>query len=289
MNPKFKIPRKKSSKKTTKSKVVSNSKKIKELVKSVNATVENKIQKFNGVYVDSPKSQQPSFTGPLYLYNACLGTGASTWLGPQGTPNFTDLQGFTWGQGVQSDQRIGRYLFLKHTTMNMRIGMNSVPKMVCPTQFRIVVFKAKRNAAFGSSGGNPNADLFLNNDGTAIGVNVASAVETRTFEFMNMLVNKRNYEVHTDKKIILQPSNVTVQGSASIVTPFSTKYPPEATFQFKLPHNTKAAFPPGNFGEPLDLNYQYCVQVIAAPLGSTTAAADDWHISFRGTVSCVDS
>lgn len=274
--------------KTTKAKVKENSKKIQELIKEKKQETEYKIQPLRGVYNDIPKNQQGNLTGPLYYYNACLGKPAVTWLGPTGAANFQGLDGFTWDQGVLSNQRVGRYLFFRHTTMNMRLNMISVPNVASPTQFRVIVFKAKRNAAFGTSGGNPNADLFINNSGDNIGVNVSSAVDTRTFEFMNMLTNKRNYNIIHDKKVILQPTLATVTGGSNVVTPLSTKFPPEVTFNLKLPHNEKVSFAPGNFQEPQDLNYQYCVQVIAAPYGSTSAAADDWRISFRGTVSAID-
>lgn len=262
---------------------------IKELEKKSKEGTEIKIQKLEGLYLGTPKPQNPALTGPLYYHASCLGLPASTWIGPQGgATNFYPLQGFTWPQGVQSNQRIGRYLFLKHTTMNVRLNMISPVKGDFATQFRIIVFKAKRNAAFGTSGGNPNEDLFLDSAGNPMGVNTSSDVDTRTFEFMNMIVNKRNYDVHMDKKVILQPQHITVQGSNAIVSPLSTNYPQEYTFPLTLKHNSKAAFPPGNYGEPLDLNYQYCIFVIASPYGNTNTGADNWRISLRGTVSCID-
>jgi len=279
---------KQNKKKSVKSKVNANTKKINELIKEKKDETEYKIQALRAVYSGIPKPQQGTFTGSLYYYNACLGSPATTWLGPAGTANFTALQGFTWDQGVLSNERIGRYLYFRHTTMNMRLNMVPVANSASPTQFRVVVFKAKRNSALGSGGGNPNADLFINNSGDNIGLNVSSAAETRTFEFMNMLTNKRNYNIIMDKKVILQPTLASVTGGSNVVTPFSTKFPPEMTFNLKLPHNEKVSFAPGNFSNPQDLNYQYCVQVIAAPFGSTTAAADDWRISFRGTVSAID-
>ncbi len=290
MKDKFKVKRQRKPK-TVKAKVADNTKKINELVKENKQSVENKIQGLRAIYDGQPKSQQSTFTGPLYYYNACLGKPASTWIGPSGggTPNYTGLEGFTWGQGVGSDQRIGRYLYFKHTTAQLRLNMTPVVESGSPTQFRIVVFKAKRNAAFGTSGGNPNNDLFLNNSGTPIGLNVVSVANTRSFEFMNMLVNKRNYNVYMDKKVVLQPTLAAIQGGSNVVTPFSTSYPPEYNTTLKLKHEEKVSFAPGNFSEPQDSNYQYCISVISAPYGSTSMAAEDWKFSMRGTVSCVDS
>jgi len=285
---KKKISRKVSSrKKTTSSKVSSNSKKINELVKTMNNVAEQKIQSLANIYQAKPKPQMvlPA-VGPLYYYNMCLGDPATTWLGPNNQPNFQALAGFQWPQGTGPNQRIGRYLFFKHTTMQLRLSMLNTPSNASPTQFRIVVFKAKRNSALGTGGGNPNDDLFLSNDGRALGLNNLSVAESRSFEYMNMLVNKRNYSVVLDTKCILQPSLVAIQG-ATPVAPLSTGYPCEKTFSLQLKHDAKVAF--GNFNNPLDLNYQYCVQVIAAPMGEAEVLADDWRISARGTVSCIDS
>lgn len=277
----------KSIKKSTKSRVTSNTKKINTLVATMNNVAEQKIQSLANIYQAKPKPQEalPS-TGPLYYFNACLGDPATTWLGPNGQGNFEGLDGFQWPQGTGSNQRIGRYLFLKHTTMQMRLAMLNTPSNPTPTMFRVIVFKAKRNSALGSAGGNPNDDLFLANDGRALGVNNTGSTESKTFEYMNMLINKRNYSVIMDTKTILQPSLVAVQGSNPVM-PLSTSYPPEKTYNLTLKHNSKTAF--GQFNQPLDLNYQYCVQVISAPIGQVDVLADDWRISFRGTVSCIDS
>ncbi len=271
---------------TTKGKVATNTKKINDLVKTMNNVAENKLKALENVYLGKPKSQQATIGGPLYYYASCLGNPASTWLGPNGQQNFQGLDGFQWEQGTGPNERIGRYLFLKHTTMQLRLNMLTTPSNGSPTQFRIIVFKAKRNSALGSAGGNPSDDLFLNNSGTSIGINTSSIEESRTFEFMNMLINKRNYSCYMDKKVILQPSLIAVQGSAPVV-PLATNYPPEATFNLSLKHNSKTAFT--NFDQPQDLNYQYCTMVIAAPYGSTSIDANDWRISLRGTVSCIDS
>ncbi len=274
-------------KKSTKSRVSSNTKKINALVTTMNNVAEQKIQSLANIYQAKPKPQEaPPATGPLYYYNACLGNPAQTWVGPTGQPNFEGLDGFQWSPGTGSNQRIGRYLYLKHTTMQMRLAMLNTPQNATPTMFRTIVFKAKRNSALGSAGGNPNDDLLLDNSGRALGVNNTGSQDSKTFEYMNMLVNKRNYSVVLDTKCILQPSLVAVQG-ATPVMPLSTSYPSEKTYSLKLNHNSKTAF--SNFNAPLDLNYQYCIQVLSAPMGNVTTLADDWRISFRGTVSCIDS
>lgn len=286
---------KRGAKKSTKAKVVSNTAKINELTKTMNNSVEQKIQTLSNIYQAKPLPQlvAPAL-GPLYYYNACLGdapltpapANAPLWPGPNGQSNFNGLAGFQWPQGTGPTQRIGRYLYLKHTTMQMRLAMLNTVSNATPTQFRVIVYKAKRNAAAGTGGGNPNEDLFLNNEGRALGINNLGIVESKSFEYMNMLVNKRNYTIVSDTKCILQPSTIAVQG-ANPVGVISTAYPPEKTFSLKLTHNSKTAF--SNFNAPLDLNYQYCVSVIAAPLGQVDTRADDWRISFRGTVSCMDS
>lgn len=281
-------PRKTIRKKTTKGKVATNTKKINALVKTMNNVAEQKVQSLVNFYLEKPKPQVnlPS-VGPVYYHNSCLGNPATTWLGPNGQSNFSALDGFQWAQGTGPSERVGRYLFLKHTTAQLRIDMLPAVLNSSPTQFRVIVYKAKRNSALGSAGGNPNEDLFIDNAGRIFGFNNSSVEESRSFEFMNMLINKRNYSCVMDKKFILQPSVSAVQGGSNVVTPLSTVYPCEKTLSLRLNHNSKTAF--SNFNQPLDLNYQYCTTVIAAPLGAATIAANDWRISMRGTVSCIDS
>jgi len=87
--------RKTSAKKSTKKKVDSNTKKITEIVKTMNNVAEPKVQSLANVYGDSafPVEVPPAF-GPLYYRNYCLGAPAATWVGPTGSNNFTGLDGF---------------------------------------------------------------------------------------------------------------------------------------------------------------------------------------------------
>lgn len=283
-----KVTYKRKTKKATKSKVASNSARITNLAKTMNQGIERKIKGLEAIYLGKPKNQQSGSVGPLYFYNACLGNPPSTWEGPNGQQSFQGLDGFQWKQGTGPNERIGRYLYLKHTNMNLRLNMLATPQKSGPTQFRVIVFKSKRLTGETSEIiGNPNSDLFIDNQGNSIGINVSSIEESRSFEFMNMLINKRNYTCVMDKKVVLQPSLISVQGGSNVVSTLSTNYPPEVNFSMKLKHESKTAFT--NFDQPLDLNYQYCVQVISAPYGSATGVADDWRISLRGTVSCIDS
>ncbi len=278
-----------SKKRKTSAKRTTVSKQIKDVVKSMNQISELKVQSLTNVYDSSPSPVQPlPLTGPLYYRNYCLGTPAANWLGPSGATGFTGLDGFQWQQGTAADRRIGKYLFLKHTTSQLRINCVSPTRYGTALQFRVIVYRAKRNSPLGTAGGNPCDDLFINNSGREIGINNNATNASRSFEYMNMIVNKKNYMVVKDEKFILQPSVQQVNGGSNLVSAFSQTYPPEKTISMELKHNSKTAFS-DTTNQPLDLNYQYCVSIISAPYGNATDNSSDWRSSIRGTISCLDN
>jgi len=252
--------------------------------------VELKLKALRSAHQISPAAQTPaggSASNIVWYQNYCLGQPATSWTGPTGSGNFLGLSGFTWVQGASNGQRIGRYLNLKHTTCNLRIACDNVASLACPIRFRVIIYKAKRNAALGSGGGNPNTTLFLGTEGQELGINNSYTGDSVSMEFMNMLVNKRNFDVHTDTQFVLASHTYSVQGGSNIVTPISLGYPAEKNMLLRLPHNEKTSFGPGNV--PDDLNYQYCMTILSMPYGDNTAVtANKWKSNVRGVVSATD-
>jgi len=250
--------------------------------------VELKLKPLRAANQVTPLAQATTGTASniVWYQNYCLGTAATSWTGPTGVGNFTNLEGFTWPQGPAQGERIGRYLNLKHTTCNLRVACNNLASPACPIRFRVIIYKAKRNSSLGSAGGNPNVNLFLNLDGTQRGINNSYTGDSVSMEFMNMLVNKRNYDVHTDTQFVLASHTYSVQGGSNIVTPISQGYPAEKNLLLRLNHNEKTSF---TGDQPDDLNYQYCMTILSMPYGDNTAvSARGWKSNVRGVVSATD-
>ncbi len=251
--------------------------------------VEIKLKPLRAVNQANPLSQQSSGSGSniVWYNNYCLGSPAATWLGPTGSANFVGLGGFDWAQGTANNERVGRYLNLKHTTCNLRVACNNISSVSCPIRFRVIIYKAKRNSVLGTSGGNPNATLFLGLDGQELGINNSYSGDSVSMEFMNMIVNKRNFDVHTDTQFILSSPTFSIQGGSNIVSPLTPGYPTEKNLLLKLNHNEKTSFGSGDI--PEDLNYQYCMTILSMPYGDNTQVnASRWKTNVRGVVSCTD-
>lgn len=253
---------------------------------------ELKIRTLANRYGDVPRPQAVGVGAtPVVYYQAyCLGSPASTWTGPNGNLNtgFNPLLGYQYPNGDGADQRIGKYMYLKQCTANLRITMDSTSRTACPMRFRLIIFKAIRNAQVGTTGGNPFARLFINNQGNEVGLNTTFSQDSVGFEFMSMITNKKNFKIYKDIQFTLQNPLTTVSGSTSIVSPMAQSYPSEKFVNMTLRHNQKTAF--DNNDQPTDCNYQYCVMLLSTPSGTYNASGDNgWKSHIRGTVSAYDN
>jgi len=265
---------------------------VKRVVHSeLNKELELKVQELRAVNQDTPVAQQTTGSGSnIVFYNQyVLGQGPTSWVGPNGSYNFKNLEGFTWPVGTSSDRRIVRYMNLKHTTMNLRIACDNLATVSSPIRFRVLIYKQKRNGPALLQQSNPNDNLFLGTVGQELGLNNAYSGDSVSMEFMNMITNKRKYEIHTDTQFILSPHTFSVQGGSNIVSPISQGYPAEKNMLLRLPHNEKVSFN-GSSEMPEDLNYQYCVTVLSMPYGNNTqVSVKNWKTNVRGTVSVTDA
>lgn len=223
-------------------------------------------------------------SGPCYFTNYCLGTAPASFLGPNGNLAFNNLEGFEWPQGTGANQRIGRYMYLKRTTLQLRIAMNPLARHG-PVKFRVIVYKEKRNRYNTAGGGNPCDDLFLSHVGGPVGINTANAPNTRAMNFNTQLVNKRNYQVVKDMKFTLTTQNTSASGSTEPFT-INQHFKSEKMINLSLGHYKKTAF--DDNGNPEDTKYRYCVSIIGMPVSNSVAPHDQWQSYVRGTVSVSD-
>jgi len=249
-------------------------------------TAETKIQALTqriGI-APSPVEVAP-LVGPAFFTNYCLGTAPAAWIGPDGAAAFNDLDGFQWPAGTGPDQRIGQYMYLKRTTLNLRVAMSAQSRHG-PTKFRVIVYKEKRNQYNVAGGGNPCENLFIDQTGQTRGVNSLSAPGARALDFNTWLVNKRNYQVVKDFKFTLANETLLVQGAIEPGNANQTNRA-EKLLKFSLGHYQKAKFGQGDV--PEDQMYRYCVTVISMPMSNSVAPHNDYSTYVNGVVSCLDN
>ncbi len=249
-------------------------------------TSETKIQALTPKFAIEPKPVEVApTTGPCFFTNYCLGTAPQGWNGPTGVAAFESLNGFTWPSGTAPNQRIGQYMYLKRTTMNLRIAMDAQSRHG-PCKFRVVVYKEKRNRYNTTANGNPCDDLFINQAGQSTGVNAVTDVNARALDFNTWLVNKRNYQVVKDIKFILANETLSVQGS-TLPANVNQEYRSEKMLKFSLGHYQKAKFDDSN--TPQDQMYRYCVSIISMPMSDSISPHDGYKTYVNGVVSVLDN
>lgn len=223
--------------------------------------------------------------GPVYFTNYCLGTGPTGWVGPSGAYNFNNLEGFQWPQGTGAAERIGQYMYLKKTTLNLRIAMQGSSRHGA-TKFRVIVYKEKRNRYNTTANGNPNDDLFISQDGQVVGFNTVSPVNQRIMDFSTWLVNRRNYQVVKDIKFTLCPETLSALGSTD---PFNVnqRYASSRNIRLSLGHFQKAKF--GSNDTPEDQMYRYCISIVSMPMSDSTNPHNDYKTYVNGVVSAMDN
>jgi len=241
---------------------------------------ELKINEMVPVNCDAPLPIVPA-PGATAIYKAQynIGPSISAWSG------FTPIQGTSFAQGTGANQRIGKYVYLKNSSVRVKIQMNDVPQaQTNPTRFRVIVFKTRRNYVAGTTGGNPEDNLFLNPLGGEFGVNTLGL---ESMDYESSLVNKKNYMVVKDQQFILQP--ITSQPVGQSIIANAGVYKNEKYLYFNLGHYKKVAMEPGTNDNPADLNYQYAICILGTPVGSCRTPAKNWNVSIRGTTSCLDN
>lgn len=258
------------------------------VMKVIDQVSEHKIKALTNQFNLTPSPQTaPPGLSVVYYQNYILGTQPTDWIGPQGT-NYTALEGLSFPQGDAADQRIGKYLYLKHATVNLRINCLNLARVACPVRFRVLVYKAKRNGSLNTLPGNPNTDLFLETNGNEVGLLTVANDDRASMRFMTAITNKKKYQFYKDIQFILQPFLNTVLGQEAPVAMSHGIYPVERYFRFQLPMNERAEYD-NVTNQPLDSKSQYCISIFSAPSGTHNDRPNDWRSTVTGTVSALDN
>jgi hypothetical protein len=198
---------------------------------------------------------------------------------PSGWTDLTNLGGMTFVQGVSTGNRIGDYIYLKKTHLNIQIDMKAAEDSSnVPTEFRMIVCKQRRAANPAGTTRAPQATLFLDQEALDIG-DATSGVNGS--DLMLQPLNKRHWQIHKDIKFRMSNPLVTSQSSA-----YSGFYPIMRRFSLDLPYYQKCHFDDAN--QPTNIDYHYLVIFYARSL-DRQSKADNWEINIRGNSQYVDN
>lgn len=144
-----------------------------------------------------------------------LNTGAS--IATQHPEFGTPLNLFQFPQGTNGDQRVGEYMYVRHTHLKMEVSClpsNPVPTSLdpylnAPVRCRLMVVKANRkNNRYGKSP-SPGASLFIDTQNGGFGYNETTGSINL---LMKQPINKRKWIVYKDTSFTLTP--VAIQSNA---------------------------------------------------------------------------
>lgn len=200
---------------------------------------------------------------------------------PAGWTNFNPLGGFQYSQGTGNTGRDGRYMFLNKSTINMSIHMNSSPRNKAPTQFRMIVFKARRGTTPTGVSYDPNQTLFLAPNGNATGAGVGGINGN---DLRLQPLNKRDWIIISDRKFTLQAPMAAPSSESSS---FQGKYPNFKQCRITLNQKAKALYD-NSTNEPIDFDFHYGIVIYAMAVGRDELA-DGWEVNFRGTTTAYDN
>lgn len=163
--------------------------------------------KYAGARVDCIDTVVKPYGTPRPMSYVFLNTGATVTNHPEFA---TPLNLFRFNQGTGGAQRVGDYMYLKHTTLKMEI--TNIPQVIpddntdaylnAPVRCRLMIVKANRkNNKFGTSP-DPSRSLFIDTQNGAFGYGeTAGSINL----LMKQPINTRKWIKYMDKSFTLTP------------------------------------------------------------------------------------
>lgn len=201
-----------------------------------------------------------------YWKGFVVGTRPPSWAsGP------TDLGGIACQKGVDANQRIGNYIYLNHTLINLNIDMKLNSDVAPPQEFRVIVFRQRREAMPAGINPDPSQTLFKKEDGSDVGHGTGGINGT---DLMLQPLNKEKWIIVRDTKFTLQKPD---HGDHSFG---NGGYKNMKNFRFNLGYKKKAHYESANL--PTNVPYHYGVFIYARSLDKDHNASN-WETNLRGT------
>lgn len=239
--------------------------------RTINSFIRNTIGETKLLPLTDVKELQPIpiYTGAgAYMANFNIGTT------PVGWTSYNSIGGDQIIQGNASNERIGNYVYLRQSTLNIIIDMQNNIENNVLHEFRFIVFKSRRANSPAGLQYSPSQALFLKNTGDALGVESPGPVDE--IVYFLALTNKRNFVIYKDQRFILSPPQTIPEGTET-ASGFNSKYPSSKRMLLKLPHMAKTNY--NNSNIPTDLDTKYGICILSRPIGTLGNRADNWEVS----------
>ena len=147
-----------------------------------------------------------------------------------------------------------------------------------PCEFRVVVFKSRRQAMPTGSLRAPQQSLFLDEINNDFGHQSAGKNGT---DLMQQPINRRHFVILKDMKFMLSnPLNPTLSAA------YSGKYPVMKRIALDLPHYIKAHYEDDD--KPTNYDYHYGISIYSRSLDKDVTA-DNYEVNLRGTTTYCDN
>jgi len=233
------------------------------------SAVETKYLALNPVNEAAPSAIQTG--AKAYWKGFVIGSRPGSW-----TPGPSDLGGIACAKGVDSNQRVGNYIYLKHSLLNLNIDMKLNSDVAPPIEFRVIVFRQRREAMPAGINPDPSTTLFLSEAGVGFGHLVGGVNGT---DLMLQPLNKEKWIIVRDQKFTLQKPD---HGDHSFG---NGGYKNMKNFRLNLGYNRKAHYETANV--PSNVPYHYGVFIYARSLDKDHNASN-WEVNTRGTTTFND-
>jgi len=233
--------------------------------------------KYQGITPINQKAPKAIQTGAVaFMSKYVVGGSPTSWT------DLEDLGGMTFTQGLATGNRIGDYIYLKKTHLNIQLDMKAVDDSSnVPTEFRMIVCKQRRAANPAGTTRTPQATLFLDQEANDIGDATAGINGT---DLMVQPLNKRHWQIHKDIKFRM--SNPLVTPTPTTSSSYSGFYPIMKRFSLDLPYYQKVHFDDSN--QPTNIDFHYLVFFYARSL-DRESRADNFEINIRGNTQYNDN
>lgn len=196
-----------------------------------------------------------------------VGTIPSSWS----STGVNNLGGIFCEKGVESYERVGNYIYLNHTLVNLNIDTKINATDAPPMEFRVIVFRQRRQAMPAGINPDPAQSLFKNESGTDAG-HLTSGINGT--DLMLQPLNKEKWIVVRDQKF-------TLQKPAKASEPMGNgPYGNMKNFRLNLGYRRKAHYETANL--PTNVPYHYGIFIYARSIDKTINA-NNWECNLRGT------
>lgn len=221
-------------------------------------------------------------TSDVYMYGLTTGIGVV----PAHLPRYHSLGGFTFPSTVQ-----GNNVYVRKGQVMIQIDMSPAQATLSLCEFRVIMFKNKRQASPVSTTATPGTQLFLDTNTGYWGYDStdtppAGQVGVTGPKLMTALTNKQKFIIYRDQRFTLSPPHVQDSDLTTYNQQSSSKYPSMKRLKFDMPVYKKVTLDSNN--HCVDLDYSFNVLILSRPLAGENLGNDFTVSTMRGLVTYTD-